>query len=342
MEQGRGHHGKDYLSFNENPIIRSLMGRRTNGLPLLFLVPDSIVEDHRLRRLQHHTLTPYSDAEGIRLLKEMWSGIGKSGAYVTALDECYTVALLNGGPQKYLRDNLFLRKTADGKLFDGDAFATEYARTHRNNCFWDQHTRVGMKLDLEAKAVGISKASKLIDQRRPPVARSAEKEHACLKAVYDVGGFEHVNEDEDLYHMWFHNPVPEFIAPHAVGSGMAAKEQHAFVSTAPSSKKVDCPKTTVCLLGSGLASQLFFDNLDINVTVAIEPKADLQRLAKDRSPSTQVFDDVRKVVHRLEDGQLSKDSIWAEMVETNCRAMLKHLLLFITIERHLMRMLICS
>ena len=58
------------------------------------------------------------------------------------------------------------------------------------------------------------------------------------------------------------------------------------------------------MLGSGRASPLFFDDLDINVTAAIEPKADLQRLVKDNSPGTQVFDDVREVVQHLENGEL--------------------------------------
>ena len=93
------------------------MGHRTNGLPVAFLVPDCIVEEHRLRRLQHHTLTTYSDAEGIRLLKEQWELTGSSSAYLTALDECYTAALLNGGPQRSVcesspSDPLFERRSS--------------------------------------------------------------------------------------------------------------------------------------------------------------------------------------------------------------------------------------
>ena len=100
MEHGRGHHEADFLSFHEKPNLRTKMGHRKNGLPVVFLVPDCIVEEHRLRRLQHHTLTTYSDAEGIRLLKEQWELAGSSSVYLTALDECYTAALLNGGPQR--------------------------------------------------------------------------------------------------------------------------------------------------------------------------------------------------------------------------------------------------
>jgi len=102
MEHGRGRHEADFLSLHEKPNLRAKMGHRNNGLPVVFLVPDCIVEEHRLRRLQHHTLTTYSDAEGIRLLKEQWESTGSSGAYLTALDDCYTAALLNGGPQRHL------------------------------------------------------------------------------------------------------------------------------------------------------------------------------------------------------------------------------------------------
>ena len=106
MEHGRGRHEADFLSLHEKPNLRAKMGHRKNGLPVVFLVPDCIVEEHRLRRLQHHTLTTYSDAEGIRLLKEQWESTGSSGAYLTALDDCYTAALLNGGPQRHLKDNM--------------------------------------------------------------------------------------------------------------------------------------------------------------------------------------------------------------------------------------------
>ena len=95
MEHGRGRHEDDYLSFNEEPNLKTKMGHLKNGLPVVYLIPDSIVEEHRLRRLQHHALTPYSDAEGIRLLKEQWETSGSSSAYLTALDECFTAALLN-------------------------------------------------------------------------------------------------------------------------------------------------------------------------------------------------------------------------------------------------------
>ena len=95
------------MQMSTSVLMRSLTSRRKwdivkNGLPVVYLIPGSIVEEHRLRRLQHHTLTPYSDAEGIRLLKEQWETSGSSSAYLTALDECYTAALLNGGPQKHL------------------------------------------------------------------------------------------------------------------------------------------------------------------------------------------------------------------------------------------------
>ena len=51
IKQGRGPGSKDYLSFCDSPDIKAEMGHRSNGLPILYLVPDSIVEDNRLRRM---------------------------------------------------------------------------------------------------------------------------------------------------------------------------------------------------------------------------------------------------------------------------------------------------
>ena len=44
--------------------------------------------------VHHHNFQPYSDAEGIRLLKENWQLGPTSSFYTDALDECYTLALL--------------------------------------------------------------------------------------------------------------------------------------------------------------------------------------------------------------------------------------------------------
>jgi hypothetical protein len=77
-------------------------------------------------------MTPYTDAEGIRLYKEQWQYVDNNGVYLAALDKCYTTALLNGGPQRYLRDNMFLRPNSLGGdtkeeiTNNFDAFMAEY------------------------------------------------------------------------------------------------------------------------------------------------------------------------------------------------------------------------
>ena len=140
IKQGRGPGSKDYLSFCDSPDIKTEMGHRSNGLPILYLVPN------RLRRMQHRSLTPYTDAEGIRLLKEQWQYADNNSVYLAALDECYTTALLNGGPQRYLRDNMFLRSTSRGH---NDAFVAEYKQTHRNNNFLIRMATLNTRIDLE-------------------------------------------------------------------------------------------------------------------------------------------------------------------------------------------------
>ena len=261
MEQGRGHHESDFLSLHEKPNLRTKMGHRTNGLPVLFLVPDCIVEDHRLRRLQHHTLTTYSDAEGIRLLKEQWELSGSSSAYVTALDECYTAALLSGGPQ---------RSVCESSLSDP-----------------------------------------LFSERR-----SSGKEHSCLKVAYNVDGFDDISEDDELFYVWFHDPMPQFVSPHVLGDTHIEKQQHLHTMSVSSPDRLskNSPKLTVALLGSGLSSELFFDELPLEVKVAIEPKADLQQLVHKHSPNTKIFSDVRTVVDDLERGSLKGETIRTDIV----------------------------
>ena len=69
------------------------------------------------------------------------------------------------------------------------------------------------------------------------------------------------------------------------------------------------PKFTVALLGSRLSSDLFFDELNLEVKVAIEPKADLQQFVHKHSPNTKIFSDVRTVVDDLERGALNGKTV---------------------------------
>ena len=295
IKQGRGPGSKDYLGFCDSPVIKAEMGHRSNGLPILHLAPDSIVEDNRLRRMRHHSLTPCTDAEGIRLLKEQWQYADNNGVYLATLDECHTTALLNGGPQRYLRDNMFLRSKSRDRHVSAcdrldDAFVAEYKQTHRNKNFLGRIASLNTRIDLESKSAGIEAAMKMrpalsshssVCESPPPYdslveQRSAGKEHSCLKAIYDVDGFEDVSESDELFYTWFHDPMPEFIAPHAIGDKTASSDLHLNATSVAVAKKVGTPKFTVALLGSGLASELFFDSLDMKVEVAIEMKTDLQ------------------------------------------------------------------
>ena len=68
------------------------MGRPQNGLPFLRLVPDQFVIDNNLKRIHHHTLMPYNEAEGLRLLRDRLHIHDPKGVFVTALDQCMTLA----------------------------------------------------------------------------------------------------------------------------------------------------------------------------------------------------------------------------------------------------------
>ena len=88
-----------------------------------------------------------------------------------------------------------------------DAFVAEYKQTHRNNKFLRRMAALNTRIDLESKSAGIEAAMKMRPVppsdssvcESPPSydslfeRRSSGKEHACLKAIYDVDGFEDVS-----------------------------------------------------------------------------------------------------------------------------------------------------
>ena len=92
IHQERWHTGKELLSLHDTPNIRSEMGHRQDGLPFLRLVPDQFVIDNNLKRIHHRTLMPYNDAERLRLLRDRWHIHDPKGVFVTALDQCTTLA----------------------------------------------------------------------------------------------------------------------------------------------------------------------------------------------------------------------------------------------------------
>ena len=60
------------------------------------LVPDQFVIDNNLKlilkRIHHHTLMPYNESEGLRLLENFWHIHDPNGVFVTALDQCMALA----------------------------------------------------------------------------------------------------------------------------------------------------------------------------------------------------------------------------------------------------------
>jgi site-specific DNA-cytosine methylase len=83
--------------------------------------------------VHHHNFQPYSDAEGIRLLKENWQLGPSSSFYTDALDECYTLALLSPiqvmmTTKTYQKEDDAMQplaKCSDDSDDDDDSFATD-------------------------------------------------------------------------------------------------------------------------------------------------------------------------------------------------------------------------
>ena len=55
------------------------------------LFPTSLI-DNNLKRIHHHILMPYNEAEGLRLLGDRWHIHDPKRVFVTALDQYMTLA----------------------------------------------------------------------------------------------------------------------------------------------------------------------------------------------------------------------------------------------------------
>ena len=106
---------------------------RTNGLPFLRLVPDQFVIDNNLKRIHHHTLTPYTDAEGLRLLQDRWHVNDPKGIYVTAFNECVNVAyagILTESSASYTHTDNLVCDSADSQVVEASSVNCTLSDSH--------------------------------------------------------------------------------------------------------------------------------------------------------------------------------------------------------------------
>ncbi|MAF40236.1 MAG: hypothetical protein CL859_00015, partial [Cyanobium sp. ARS6] len=329
IHQERWHSGKEYLSFRDSPDIRTEMGHRTNGLPFLRLVPDQFVVDNNLKRIHHHTLEPYQDSEGLRLLKSQWHVHDPKGVYVTALDQCMTLAYSGSltsppmstvtatGATHALSASIASNSTGAQRMHPDSSSPNQdrggvMANTTAGTCIPKARPRFGNHSQVHSKRNKNVTFSKQLEYQTESQSITPSKVTPDPKT--DANERPSVQSSERLR--------GEIFGP-LVHSG-SKRRDHTKITD-------DTTELSVTLVCAGLSSPIFmsqattnttqknqFTRLNMKVEIVIESKSDLTDFAKLHSRVIKVFRDLRDLVKKLESGLITREQLYTDIVEATC------------------------
>ena len=320
IHQERWHTGKEFLSFHDTPNIRSEMGRRQNGLPFLRLVPDQFVIDNNLKRIHHHTLMPYNEAEGLRLLRDRWHIHDPKGVFVTALDQCMTLAYTGT-----LSPPISTKKSQEDIVDDDET---------QDSASPDQDHGGVTPLSQPAQDVAHSNTTPIASPRfGNPQSRSAPGHHSQRhsKSVSFVDKSKRRSlsippKRRSLSIPPIANETPSSSDGYASGTVESSFPLESEVHSLSESAIL-----TVTLICAGLSTPVFFSQattdttksnqfhrLPIKVKNIVESKSDLTDFALSYQKDIRIFNCLRKLVLALESGALTREELYTAIVEGTC------------------------
>ena len=287
------------------------MGHRQNGLPFLRLVPDQFVIDNNLKRIHHHTLMPYNEAEGLRLLRDRWHIHDPKGVFVTALDQCMTLAYTGT-----LSPPISTKKSQEDIVDDDET---------QDGASPDQDHGGVTPLSQPAQDVAQSNTIPIASPRfGNPQSRNATGHHSQRhsKSVSFV--------DKPKRRSPAIPPITNE-TPSSSGGYASGPVESSFPLESEIHSLSESDILTVTLICSGLSTPVFFSQattdttksnqfhrLPIKVKNIVESKSDLTDFALSYQKDIRIFDCLRKLVLALESGALTREELYTAIVEGTC------------------------
>ena len=84
-------HEQDSIVLHQQPTLEYSLHNQANGIPVVALIDDKIVQARKLRMISHVDLTPYTDEKAMKTLSNQWKFHDPTSVYWPVVLECYAV-----------------------------------------------------------------------------------------------------------------------------------------------------------------------------------------------------------------------------------------------------------
>ena len=172
-------HEQDSIVLHQQPTLEYSLHNQTNGIPVVALIDDKIVQARKLRMISHDDLAPYTDEKAMKTLSNQWKFHDPTSVYWPVVLECYTLLIIGSIPRNI---DCPIDSERGGMRFDGRQFIVE--RRLLKLMYLDGRASP-CRMQRVAQIVNAS-YKKAVDNRFDQAASSANPQR-CINRSYDAG-----------------------------------------------------------------------------------------------------------------------------------------------------------
>ena len=115
-------HEQDSIVLHQQPTLEYSLHNQANGIPVVALIADEIVQARKLRMISHVDLAPYTDEKAMQTLSNQWSFHDPTSVYWPFVLECYNLLIIGRIPRNI---DCPIDSERGGMRFDGRQFIIE-------------------------------------------------------------------------------------------------------------------------------------------------------------------------------------------------------------------------
>ena len=113
---------QDSIVLHQQPTLEYALRNQTNGIPVIAVIDDKIVQARKLRMMSHDDLKPYTDDKMMKTLSNEWKFHDPTSVYWPVVLECYTMMIIGSIPRSI---DCPVDSERGGMRFDGRQFIVE-------------------------------------------------------------------------------------------------------------------------------------------------------------------------------------------------------------------------
>ena len=113
---------QDSIVLHQQPTLEYALLNQTNGIPVISVIDDKIVQARKLRMMSHDDLKPYTDDKMMKTLSNEWKFHDPTSVHWPFVLQCYTTMIIGNVPRSI---DCPVDADRGGMRFDGRQFIVE-------------------------------------------------------------------------------------------------------------------------------------------------------------------------------------------------------------------------